>query len=118
MHRLCLDPRIYLIVPALSVAGVWWLVADQHVIEIHPGEGGDRFSVVGQMSNETLRRRLCDVEHQHLFGCLIILCIQRRRGEWSQDKLVHLQDEHRHKGRIGWLIGHSVFNGYRDPGVL
>lgn len=113
-----MDPRRYLVVPPMRVAGVWWLVGDQHVIEIHPGEGGDWFSVVGQMSNKSLRRRLCDVEHQPLLRCLIILRIQRRRGEGSQNELVHLQDEHGHEGRFGWLIGHSVFNGYWDPGLF
>ncbi len=80
----------YLIVPALCVAGVWRLVADQHVVEIRPGEGGDGFGVVRQVSDEALTRAFSDVEHQPLFGRLIILCIQRCHGDRSQDELVHL----------------------------
>lgn len=80
----------YLIVPTLCVTGVWRLVADQHVVEIHPGEGGDRFGVIRQMSNEALIRGVSDVEHQPLFGRLFILRIQSCRGKRSQDELVHL----------------------------
>lgn len=86
----CIFHKDYLIVPTLRVTGVWRLVADQHIVEIHPGEGGDGFGVIRQMSNEALIRGVSDVEHQPLFGRLIILRIQSCRGERSQDELVNL----------------------------
>lgn len=67
--------------------------ANQHVVEIQPCEGGDRASVIRQVGDEALRRRLSDVENQKLLWILVIFCVQRGSGKWSQDELVNLQDE-------------------------
>lgn len=80
----------------LGLRGVWRLEANQHVIEIKPCEGGDRASVIRQVGDEALCRRLCDVENQKLLWILVIFCVERRSGKGSQDELVHLQDEGGH----------------------
>lgn len=36
----------YLIIPPLCVAVIWRLISDEHVIEIFPREGANRFCVV------------------------------------------------------------------------
>lgn len=80
----------------LALRGVWRLEPNQHIVEIKPCEGGDGASVIRQVGDEALCSRLCDVENQKLLWILVIFCVERRGGKWSQDELVYLQDERRH----------------------
>lgn len=70
------------------------------------------------MRDEALTGRLGDIEHQPVLCGLSIYCIKDGCGQWSQDELIHFQDEHGHKGRLWGLVGNSPFNGNRDPGLL
>lgn len=53
--------------------GVRRLIPNEHVIEIEPGKGEDRASVVGQMGDEAVCRGFGDVENQKLFESFLIL---------------------------------------------
>lgn len=70
----------YLIVPSLDMRGVGRLVANEHVVEVEPGEGGDWTGVVGEVGNEAICGGFGDVEDQELLGSFLIFSINRSRG--------------------------------------
>lgn len=52
----------YLIILPLAMGGVWRLIANEHVIQVKPGERGDCTSVVREVGDEAMGGGFGDVE--------------------------------------------------------
>lgn len=100
------------------MSAVGGLVGDLHLVEILPVEGGDRFGVVLQVCDVSLRWGFGHIENKLCLWSLIVLGVERGRGHGGEDELVHLQDEHGHERGMGRLVLQGAPDQDWDPNTL